>query len=168
MTAALALSRSDRRTLARILAQAPKKARPKAVIDPMLSAQPWKVRSVLDPLDTALSDLLTKGLDVMDGHTCFRLTGSVHLSGPAYALAPAIDGILAAVEIAKVRHGWQIDTGPMERVMKRLYADAVLFEHDIHAARKTVGQLYPLLFSLRASEASTLARDAQIKCEITI
>jgi 23S rRNA maturation mini-RNase III len=152
----IALSRALRRALNK--PSKPAKRRQIVQQAALLKTQPWRVRAILDPLDAALSDLMDRGLDVAEGAAIFKVTGR-----GVYQLAPAIEGVLAVIHIAKTRHGWLIDETPLERIMRRLKTDAIIFPHDVSAARHTVANLYPLFLHMRVTEAEALMRDAQIR-----
>ena len=120
-----------------------------------------RAEAVYAPLRAILAEIERTGcVDSVGGRPCFKC------SDGWYETAPAIGGIVDYLDIAADRHGWQINTRPLEVIGLRLAANAPITPEDIAKARQTIKEAVEYSIRLSVAEAADILRTVQIRHQL--
>ena len=122
-----------------------------------------RAEAVYQPLRAILAEIERTGcVDSVGGRPCFKC------SDGWYETAPAIGGVVDFLDLATDRHGWSINTRPLEVIGLRLAANAPITPEDIAKARQTIKQAIDLSITLTVDEASDILRTVQIRHQLEV
>lgn len=138
-----------------------KKYRPKPQGDTIkLKMQPWKVRSVFQPLESILDQLEQHGtIDVAGTQPVFRDQNDGHW----YDTPAALLGVCDAYEIHETRTGRPLELQPLRQLANKLNAGMPIFASDTEACRACLTRMKAETIEMTAGYARDLIKDFQIK-----
>lgn len=139
------------------------KRRPYRATRIKLSAQPWKISTVFDPIERILHRLEADcTIDSAQGRPVFYEDGH---SG-WYDLVEAIRGLIDFHQIAEARHGIAADTDGLIRFANKLHSSAPIFEQDLALVRANIDTCKRQALRLTIDEATDIVQTIRIGMEL--
>jgi len=141
-----------------------KKHRPRNPNDALMKTQPWRMRSVFQPVIAILDQLENDGtMDISaDGQPIFKDV----IDGCYYDTCVALDGISECFELLSERKNIPIDTGPLRRISNKIRYHMPVFIEDTKACRACLDVLHSHCLHLRISEAVDLIQTIRVREEL--
>lgn len=128
-----------------------------------LRTQPWKTFGVFSPLEAILDELETDGTLTVPvagkhaGEPVFQIPGDPTW----YVAAPAIRGIIEAMEIHEKRAGKQLPLEPLRILATKFEVDMPVFSTDTAAVRASMAVLIEESHSFPREYAQDLVKVTQ-------
>jgi hypothetical protein len=128
-----------------------------------LSAQPWKISTVFDPIERILHRLEADcTVDSAQGRPVFYEDS--HRGW--YDLVEALRGLIDFHQIAETRHGIAADTDGLIRFANKLHSSAPIFEQDLAQVRADIDTCKRQALRLTIDEATDIVQTIRISMEL--
>lgn len=126
-----------------------------------LKTQPWKLRSVFDPLESIIDQLEQEGtINTSDtGTPMFK----DETDGHWYCSVSALNGVVEAYEIHEKRFGRNLNLEPLRQLSNKLQYGMLIFDSDTKAVRACLARMRLETMQMTSAYAKELVKDFQIK-----
>lgn len=128
-----------------------------------LSAQPWKISTVFDPIERILHRLESDcTVDAVQGRPVFYEDGHAGW----YDLVEALRGVIAFHQLAEARYGIAAETDGLVKFANKLHSGAPVFEQDLAQARADIETCKRQALRLTIDEATDIVQTIRISMEL--
>ncbi|WP_025918316.1 hypothetical protein [Herminiimonas sp. CN] len=129
-----------------------------------LRTQPWKLRSVFQPLEDILNQMEATGFSDADqrGTPIFQSMKD----SCWYTSAPAINGVADAYALHEKRSGRPMPTEPLRRVANKLHYGSMVFASDLADMRAALATLRTETMDMTEDYAHSLLQTVCIQVEL--
>lgn len=128
-----------------------------------LSAQPWKISTVFDPIERILHRLESDcTVDAVQGRPVFYEDGHAGW----YDLVEALRGVIAFHQLAEARYGVSAETDGLVKFANKLHSGAPVFEQDLAQARADIETCKRQALRLTIDEATDIVQTIRISMEL--